>query len=563
MQYGNYGMAGPNNLSRRGMSQAKNPGGFLKEAIPGAIKAYFGIGGGEGVMSKIGGTALGGAEGLQGMMTEKLGVPVGAGAVQDFITEKTGMPIGGQAIMGKGLEAAGVNPETVGHVQTMMSASDPQRKYGNVNQAMDPNDYLQPASVPTAASRQINRQGGVRNLVAQRFGEGSPITQYIGAYEHGTPHEGVVVPGNPAAGPDSQRVVLDATPGETIHVEPARPDLVGAYRRPTSKGGEWTPYADDFGSQYGDVVVPNEKEATGFQKALGYLSLVAGKFQGRPSSEFGEIKKWNFGQDASESIMNARLQRAYEGKTGRTDYPGYIEEQAALDSMRERMGTQESGVMKTIGAERMQNVGSMDDGTGRLSVQQQVRGVDEEGRLAWRPVEGGYEGPGSAVPAGADRKIYYDKSGNETEGARATQWRLSRYNRATGQYDEPEGPMVQIQAGLGAAGILQLDSDDQNLYETAKGIEAILDESGFGVSGGKGNTDALTKAAVMPQVQALLKGNVSARFDPEKAKQVAAIKKRLQNAVKTWVISRHPKENTPADYRPDSSAEPGALVPFQ
>ncbi len=570
MQYGNYGMTGPSNLSQRGMSQAKNKGGIVKKAIRTAIKTYLGggLGGlsevGGGVMGEIGGAAMGGAEGLQGMMTEKLGMPVGAGGVQDFITEKTGMPIGGGAIVGKGLEAAGVNPTTVGHAQNLVEAgSDPQRKYGNVNQAMDPSEYMRPASVPTASSRQINRQGGVRNLVAQRFGEGSPITQYIGAFEHGTPHEGVVVPGNPAAGPDSQRISFDATPGEKVHVEPARPDLVGAHRRPTSKGGEWTPYADDFGSQSGDVVIPNEKKATGFQKTLGYLSLVAGKFQGKPLKEFDDIQNWNFAHSASEAIMNARLQRAYEGKAGRTDYPGYINEQAALDSMRARMGSPESGVMKTIGAERMQTVGNMDDGTGRLNVQQQVRGVDPEGRLAWSPVEGGYEGPGSAVPAGSDRKVFYDSGGNQTDGAIATQYRLSRYNRATGQYDEPEGPMVQIQAGIGAAGIYRLDAKDQDLYDTAKGMEAILADTGFGVSGGKGNTDALTIAAVQPMIDAILKGNVSARFDPKKKAEFAAIKKQLMIVVKDWVGSRHPQtENKKANTRVGEVVEPGALSPF-
>jgi hypothetical protein len=467
-------------ILERGRSQAQNQGGLGKRVISGAIKSYLG-----GALGEVG--ELGTLSDAGGVMDAVKG---GRSGLQDFITDKTGIPIGGQAIMGKGLELAGVNPTTVGHAQTIMGGvRDPQRKYGNVNQAMDPSEYLQPASVPTNASRQIGRQAGVRDLVSQRFGEGSPMTQYIGSYD---------TPGTHVAEKDGP-ITANVKKGEVIQfggdpeVFPSvHPDLPGAHRRPTSKGGEWTPYADDYGSRHGDVVVPNPRPATGLQKALGYLSFVTGKFQGKPSKEFGDIENWNFGQDASEAIMNARLQRGYEGKAGRTDYPGYVVEQDALDAMRARIGATESGVMKQIGTERLQPTGRVDDETGRISVQQQIYGVGPEGGVGWRPVEGGYEGPQQGSGSRASRKVYQDTQGNTSDDAgTATHYRMEHWNAAAGAFDEPSGPPIPI--GLSHTAALRAQTNIDHNARTLSIARTYLTR--MGLQDASGNWTANLDAA--------------------------------------------------------------------
>ena len=511
-------------MLKRGKSQAKNPGGLGKTVVRTAIKSYLGdalgalaeigtvsdVASAAGEVSEaasaagevsdatsilgkvaegaeeardpmfalknmVGGAAvgvknvLGGptpAEGVRGAVQDFITHP--RGAVMDFITQQTGIPIGGQAIVGKLGEAMNFDPQDIRDVQTLMAQRDPQRKYGNVNQAMAPNEYLQPPPVPSNASRQINRQGGVRNLVAQRFGEGSPITKYIGSYQE----PGAYTVPNTGR---SENIVATVEPGETIsfsgapqqaQVTPQKvyPDFDGPGRRPTTAGGSWTDYPEGAGSAHGDVHVPNARGENKFQTGLGWLSYIAGKFQGDdPWDKAANRKSWNFKQDASEAILNARLQRGYEGKAGRTDYPGYIREQNALDSLREAIGIPQSGVMQRIGEERDRVIGTMPDG--RPKTVRERFGVGPEGGVRWQETPGGFTGGMTNPIIRPPRKVYMDAKGNSGEGAGpATHYRMSYDNPATGKFDEPIGPPIPI--GLSTADTLRAEKNAEHNSRT-------------------------------------------------------------------------------------------------
>ncbi len=512
-------------MLERGKSQAKNPGGLGKTAVRTLIKSYLGDGLGAladiGTVSDVASVAdkardvasvadkvsdatsvidkvAEGADSVRdstwGVKDVLEGIPTGAegprGAVMDFITQQTGIPIGGQAIVGKLGEAMNFDPQDIRDVQTLMAQRDPQRKHGNVNQAMAPNEYLQPPPVPSNASRQINRQGGVRNLVAQRFGEGSPITKYIGSYD---------VPGTYVAQKD-ERIMADVARGETVafggdpqqaQVTPQKvyPDFDGPGRRPTTAGGSWTDYPEGAGSAHGDVHVPNARGENKFQTGLGWLSYIAGKFQGdTPWDKAANRKSWNFKQDASEAILNARLQRGYEGKAGRTDYPGYIREQNALDSLREAIGIPQSGVMQRIGEERDRVIGTMPDG--RPKTVRERFGVGPEGGVRWQETPGGFTGGMTNPIIRPPRKVYMDAKGNSGEGAGpATHYRMSYDNPATGKFDEPIGPPIPI--GLSTADTLRAEKNAEHNSRTLSIARTYLARMGKQDASGEwsANTD--------------------------------------------------------------------------
>jgi hypothetical protein len=133
--------------------------------------------------------------------------------------------------------------------------------------------------------------------------------------------------------------------------------------------------------------------------------------------------------------------------------------------MREAMGIPQSGVMGTIGDERMHPMGVMNDETGRLWVQQQIKSVGPEGGFGWRKVEGGYEGPQQAPGSRASRKVYQDAKGNTTgDMSVATHYRMSHWNAATGKFDEPIGPPVPI--GLSTADTLRAEKNAEHNSRT-------------------------------------------------------------------------------------------------
>ncbi len=460
-----------------GADPARDPMFALKNMVGGAAV---------GVKNVLGGPTP--AEGVRGAVQDFITQP--RGAVMDFITQQTGIPIGGQAIVGKLGEAMNFDPQDIRDVQTLMAQRDPQRKYGNVNQAMAPNEYLQPPPVPSNASRQINRQGGVRNLVAQRFGEGSPITKYIGSYD---------VPGTYVAQKD-ERIMADVARGETVafggdpqqaQVTPQKvyPDFDGPGRRPTTAGGSWTDYPEGAGSAHGDVHVPNARGENKFQTGLGWFSYFAGKLLGdTPWDKAANRKAWNFKQDASEAIMNARLQRGYEGKAGRTDYPGYIREQNALDSLREAIGIPQSGVMQRIGEERDRVIGTMPDG--RPKTVRERFGVGPEGGVRWQETPGGFTGGMTNPIIRPPRKVYMDAKGNSGEGAGpATHYRMSYDNPATGKFDEPIGPPIPI--GLSTADTLRAEKNAEHNSRTLSIARTYLARMGKQDASGEwsANTD--------------------------------------------------------------------------
>ena len=543
-------------MLERGKSQAKNPGGLGKTAVRTLIKSY--LGGGLGALADIGTVSdvasvadkardvasvadkvsdatsvidkvAEGADSVRdstwGVKDFLEGIPTGAegprGAVMDFITQQTGIPIGGQAIVGKLGEAMNLDPQDIRDVQTLMAQRDPQRKYGNVNQAMAPNEYLQPPPVPSNASRQINRQGGVRNLVAQRFGEGSPITKYIGSYQE---------PGAYTV-PDtgrSENVIATVEPGETISFsgDPNAPDPMsllgqdiyqplllgrggGPNRLPERGKGMWIPGTD--------ILFPPENKVSWPEKVFGYAGAIASKFTGKsPGERFRESEEWTTARDYMREIERSQLQAVLEGRNLNPV------ETLLHHQMRDRIGAASQRVHHA-GETRTADAHGITDPTG-----QGRRPMWEE---TWDPMQNRFIRTPDKPHWFADAMETPDKTGDKVYRRGASEVAISQWNPATRRkqyrvWNEETGKLTwqdtphesnwqKVEAGFGDPAVASLRGEDSVLLHDVKTLNRILDESQYEKMGAGWTPPASIRVPFQALLGRISKGTLSPYATPE------------------------------------------------
>ena len=439
----------------------------------------------------------------------------------DFITQQTGIPIGGQAIVGKLGEMMDVKPIYTEAIQDAMGNRDPQRKYGNVNQAMAPNEYLQPPPVPSNASRQINRQGGVRNLVAQRFGEGSPITKYIGSYQE---------PGAYTV-PDtgrSENVIATVEPGETISFsgDPNAPDPMsllgqdihqplllgrrgGPNRLPERGKGMWIPGTD--------ILFPPENKVSWPEKVFGYAGAIASKFTGKsPGERFRESEEWTTARDYMREIERSQLQAVLEGRNLNPV------ETLLHHQMRDRIGAASQRVHHA-GETRTADAHGITDPTG-----QGRRAMWEE---TWDDMQNRFIRTPDKPHWFADAMETPDKTGDKVYRRGASEVAISQWNPATRRkqyrvWNEETGKLTwqdtphesnwqKVEAGFGDPAVASLRGEDSVLLHDVKTLNQILDESQYEKMGG----GWIPPASIRVPFQALLgrisRGTLSPYATPE------------------------------------------------
>lgn len=534
----------------RGMSQAKNPGGLGKRAIRMVIKSYLGGGLGElsglgslsstlgqlgsvgeavgSVMDTVGGAvdSVGGplkgalgdipmdASGVQDLLTDQLGLPVGPANLQKAIMDKTGIPLGPGAIVDKvmGPDMLNANPVYGEAINEMLENRDPRRKRGNQPYATiselapygpGPQASSQPAFVPPAATGADNR-AGVRNLVSQRFGEGSPMTQYIGRYQDG---------GQYRTGKKRVRAVMDLDPNETVTVTPVgmtpppnpNPDNQSAVQQAVAGDARQSlgkdihqPLVIDRGTgalslpEAGtgihipgtDIFYPNKRGATTAEKVFSWLGFIASKGTGKsPGSRINEAGEWNLGQDYRNEIERHGLQTDLEGRVSS------LLEQRALNRMRSRIGVPRQETYKH-GQTRVRPAGVKDQtGQGRRMLQGEVF----HELKGWVPDQyGAYPAQGEEAPHKTTHKIYRTKNGR-VEFAETTydpETRTQRFRiwdpitNKMGFSDTPtEQNWVARQAGWGAAALQKQAASDDVAIKQARSLKKMIEDNP-GISSG-------------------------------------------------------------------------------
>ena len=203
-------------LAKGGLTAAaKAVGGGAKDMVGSALGGSGGSGGG--VMQQVGGVA------------KDMAKP---GGPQALFTEKTGIPTTARGAVGKLGEKLDINPMVTESIQDFMPSGGGEGQQLEPLQARTMNQ-LQPPTVPTVASRQINRQDSVRNLVAHKFGSGSPVTKYIGSYE--------IAGGYQAT--EKENIIATVEPGERVYFSgdpnapPASESLSADVSQPLEFGG--------------------------------------------------------------------------------------------------------------------------------------------------------------------------------------------------------------------------------------------------------------------------------------------------------------------------------------
>ena len=491
-----------------GADPARDPMFALKNMVGGAAV---------GVKNVLGGPTP--AEGVRGAVQDFITHP--RGAVMDFITQQTGIPIGGQAIVGKLGEMMGVKPIYTEAIQDAMGNRDPQRKYGNVNQAMAPNEYLQPPPVPSNASRQINRQGGVRNLVAQRFGEGSPITKYIGSYQE---------PGAYTV-PDtgrSENVIATVEPGETISFsgDPNAPDPMsllgqdihqplllgrrgGPNRLPERGKGMWIPGTD--------ILFPPENKVSWPEKVFGYAGAIASKFTGKsPGERFRESEEWTTARDYMREIERSQLQAVLEGRNLNPV------ETLLHHQMRDRIGAASQRVHHA-GETRTADAHGITDPTG-----QGRRPMWEE---TWDPMQNRFIRTPDKPHWFADAMETPDKTGDKVYRRGASEVAISQWNPATRRkqyrvWNEETGKLTwqdtphesnwqKVEAGFGDPAVASLRGEDSVLLHDVKILNRILDESQYEKMGAGWTPPASIRVPFQALLGRISKGTLSPYATPE------------------------------------------------
>ena len=317
------------------------------------------------------------------------------------------------------------------------------------------------------APMQMARQSGVKNLVAQRFGAGSPITQYIGSFQYGTPPGGITIPGNPN-NIDGVRAVMDVTPGETVTVTPnnynyINPMLNQGYVDPatrnrgmvyTESGAQPAPGVPIRGT---DLMRLNRPEATTADKVFAYLGSIAGRFQGAPPAERIE-RAVSFRE---QSQIQNELDRFNEQLERERRIPNRVE-QVVMDQYREKLG--QEALFERLGAQREMPVAGVDAlGRGRTVLQQ----------IGFGPYENISLPVGKGNPR-APQKVYEDTDGDGV----ADGYRIEELSADGMRYEvDKNDPLIPI--GLNtreAIAAEQAIENNRQLYAAAKEFLAVVGE---------------------------------------------------------------------------------------
>ena len=364
----------------------------------------------------------------------------------------------------------------------------------------------------------------MQNLVAQRHGEGSPITKYIGRYEKKGEYK------VPDTG-QSENIMATVEPGETIHFSgaPKAPDTKallsgeihqpllldrkgGAHRLPKRGTGMHVPGTDIF--------LPPENEVSGLEKAFGYFGALASKFTKNPYQSFRDSEEWTTTRDYKREIERSQLQSELEG---RNLNPLEI---LRHHRMRERIGAPSQRVYRH-GQVREEMAHGVVDPTGQGRRSKQETTWDEmQQRFVPTPDKKPWFVEAMESPDKTDDKIYRNRG---TEVAVA-QWNP---DTRTKQYKvwNPETPDESswraVQAGYGDAAVARLRGDDLALLQDAESLEAVLDKSSFKETGGRKTPIGTFGPAFKTLRGRISRGTLSAYATPEEMKVFYATKKRL------------------------------------
>jgi hypothetical protein len=392
-----------------------------------------------------------------------------SGGPQNYLSDKMGIPTDAQGLVGMAGEKLGVSPVITEGVQDLMDMpqsdipGQQKRQMDELGRQQGFMNQLQP-STTASAQRQIGRQSSVRNLVAQRFGEGSPITKYIGNYQE---------PGTYTAGSNRENVSLTIEPHETIYMDGDPAKKAKDYLDPNipqplfpGPAGAFTMFPDRSKGVHAsgtDIFRPNQRKTTGLEKVLGWAGFIGSQLQGKmPSERFREGQAWSLDRDYRKEFERIELQAHEEGRDVT------LQERNVMNAMRDRIGV---GRQETYKAGQTRSVASqISDGLGRIYEQPQHFGSFTGWTNFGEPVP-------TTAASGNDQKIYYDKKGTETEGATATQWRWSRFNRGTGQLDPPTGPMIPI--GLSTTSALRAQTNIDHNARTLSIARTYLTRMGL------------------------------------------------------------------------------------
>lgn len=526
---------------KSGLGALQSAGGGVKDMLGAGVPKTLESGLGR-TQIPMGGIGAPGQLGYQSVMGRMAGAGrdmLKAGGPQNYLSKKMGIPTDAQGLVGMAGEKLGVSPVITEGVQDIMSMP-PSGVPGQQQEQMDRqsmqrdkmNKMLQPASVPIAASRQINRQGGVRNLVAQRFGEGSPITKYIGSYEH---------PGSYTAPDNGRQENITATiePGETVHFmgDPDAPDpmsqLSGDIHQPLmgSPGNYRFPDQSKGVHASGtDIFRPNQRKTSGLEKALGWMGFAASQLQGKlPSERFSEGRAWSLGQDYRKELERIELQAHEEGR----DLT--LPERNVMNAMRNRIGesrqeTYKPGERRTVTAQVAGKPVPDPLGQNRRMV------MDE----FFSPREGFVS---SGDPYAAEAAEAPDKSDDKVLRAGGSEVATKQWNPATRKkqfqvwdeetqtlswHDTPqESNWRPVQSGFGDAAVAKLKGDDRKLIAAAKGVKNMLDTTGYEEDGALKDLHA-DKAKILNSLRNMIfNGSLSSYSSPANAEMFNAVRLRL------------------------------------
>ena len=404
-------------------------------------------------------------------MTGMLGKILGAKAFAGGLSQDAGgMP--GNVMQAIGNQM-GMNPEYTASLRELADNRNTpwvhERQQAQMQQPM-PMQQQEPAYGyrPMGQGRapmQMARQSGVKNLVAQRFGAGSPITQYIGSFQYGTPPGGITIPGNPN-NIDGVRAVMDVTPGETVTVTPnnynyINPMLNQGYVDPatrnrgmvyTESGARPAPGLPIRGT---DLMRLRRPEATTTDKVFGYLGSIAGRFQGAPPGERID-RAVSFREQRQ---IQDELDRFNEQLERERRVPNRVE-QVVMDQYREKLG--QNALFEGLGAQRDMPVAGVDALGRPLSVRQQI---------GFGPYENISLPVGTGKPR-APQKVYEDTDGD----GQADGYRIEKLSADGMRYEvNPNDPLIPI--GLNTRESIAAEKaidNNRELYSAAKEFLSVV-----------------------------------------------------------------------------------------
>ncbi|HIF12844.1 MAG TPA: hypothetical protein EYQ82_07565 [Dehalococcoidia bacterium] len=475
-----------------------------------------------------------------------------SGGPQNYLSDKMGIPTDAQGLVGMAGEKLGVSPVITEGVQDLMDMpqsdipGQQKRQMDELGRQQGFMNQLQP-STRSSAQRQIGRQSSVRNLVAQRFGEGSPITKYIGNYQEA---------GSYTAPDNGQQENITATiePGETVHFmgDPNAPDPMSQLRgdifQPLMGNRGNYSFPDQSKGVHAsgtDIFRPNQRKTTGLEKVLGWAGFIGSQLQGKmPSERFREGQAWSLDRDYREELERIELQAHEEGRDVT------LPERNVMNAMRDRIG---------VGRQETYKAGE------RRSVTSQVADLTGQDRRMLQPeIFGSFTGwtpDGPAYPAtageGRDRSddTWYRNKGTQkavrewnsaaNDGKGAKQFPV--WNEETGELswqDTPdESNWRAVSSGYGDAAVARLKSDDALLMIHARALLGIMDASNLREAGAFVKLGDNAKAKVAFLFRKVTDGLPTEYLSQKDRDEFDIIQKDVFDTISGWVEANYPRVN--------------------